>query len=243
VLVDLAAWQIGGCFAALGVLVLYLSAEWEGRHGLGPVDVTIREVGALLLVTGALGVFWDLRGRRALMGELLAVSDLSSDIANTGLKRIARRYLDIEWDELLDGAAHVDLFFAYGRTWRATHATALRRLVEREGTRLRVILPDRTDTALLDQLAAKFRYTRAQLIQHITEAESDFANLRTQADGKGTVETRLTREFPIYTYYRLDRRCVVVLYSQAPGRVDVPAFECDQSGSLSAFFRDQFEKL
>lgn len=101
VLVDLAARQIGGCFVAFGVLMLYLSAEWEGRHGPGPVDVTIREVGALLLVTGALSVFWDLRGRRALMGELLAVSDLSSDIANTGLKRIARRYLDIEWDELL----------------------------------------------------------------------------------------------------------------------------------------------
>jgi hypothetical protein len=242
-IVDLAAWQIGACFVALGVLALYLSGVWEGPNRASPVDATVREIGALLFVTGALSVFWDLRGRRALMGELLAAADLSSDIANAGLKRIARRYLDVEWDQLLDGAAHVDLFFAYARTWRATHAMALRRLAERDGTRLRVILPDKNNTALIDQLAAKFRYSADQLIQHITEAESDFDNLRTQANGHGTVEIRLTREFPVYTYYRLDRRCIVVLYSQAPGRVDIPAFECDQGGSLSAFFRDQFEKL
>lgn len=227
----------------LGVLALYLSSVWEAPKGASPADATLREVGALLLVTGTLSVFWDLRGRRALMGELLSAADLSSDIVNAGLKRIARRYLDVEWDQLLDEAVHVDLFFAYGRTWRATHAMALRRLAERDGTRLRVILPDKSDPALIGQLSAKFRYSSDQLIQHIAEAESDFANLRTQANGHGVVETRATREFPVYTYYRLDRRSIVVLYSQAPGRVDIPAFECDQGGTLSAFFRGQFEKL
>lgn len=47
----------------------------------------------------------------------------------------------------------------------------------------------------------------------------------------------------MFTYYRLDRVCIAVLYSQAPGRTDVPTFECEQGGTLYGFFRDQFEAL
>jgi hypothetical protein len=242
-LVDLAAWKIGTLFFVIGVVLLYVSALKAGPHGPSAVDTTVRDAGALLFVTGVLGVFWDLLGRRALTRELLSAADLSSDITNAGLKRVARRYLDVEWDKLLEGAAHVDLFFAYGRTWRSTHATPLRHLVERDGTRLRAILPDRDNAQLMTQLAAKFRYSEPELIAHIENAESDFANLQTQAASHATVEVRRTAEFPVYTYYRFDRRCFAVLYSQAPGRVEVPTFECEQGGNLYAFFRDQFEKL
>ena len=36
---------------------------------------------------------------------------------------------------------------------------------------------------------------------------------------------------------------VGLLYSQAPGRVEVTAFECEQGGFLCGFFRGQFEAL
>jgi hypothetical protein len=153
------------------------------------------------------------------------------------------RYLEVDWDSLLESARHVDLFFAYARTWRTVHATALRRLVEQDGIRLRVVLPDRDNEALIALLAAKFRYTAADLIRQVDDAESDFANLRRQAGPQATVEVRRTSEFPVFSYYRVDRRCFGVLYGQAPGRTDVPTFECEQGGSLSTFFRDQFEKL
>jgi hypothetical protein len=243
VLVDLAAWQIGVALAGIGVGLLYLSHVLEGHRGPNPGDTTLREVGALLVVTGVLSVFWELRGRRALTDEVLEAAELSSDIRNAGLKRIATHYLDIEWDRFLDGANHVDLFFAYARTWRATHATPLRHFVAREGTRLRVILPDRENALLMEGLAAKFRYPVSELSRHIEDAESDIANLRQQAVTGATVEVRRTTEFPVYTYYRFDRSCFVVLYSQAPGRVDVPTFEYEQGGTLSGFFRGQFEVL
>ncbi len=241
--VDLAAWQIGTIFVLAGIGLLYLSFVLEGSHGPSAPDSALREIGALLFVTGALGVFWDLRGRRALTRELLAAAALSSDITNAGLRRIATHYLDVEWDNLLEGAGHVDLFFAYARTWRAAHATALRRLVARDGTRLRVIVPDRDNAGLMEQLSAKFRYSAADLVRHIDDAESDVANLQRQAAGQAVVELRRTAEFPVYTYYRFDRSCFVVLYSQAPGRVEVPAFECEQGGFLCGFFRGQFEAL
>jgi hypothetical protein len=243
VLVDLAAWQIGGLLVLLGAGLLYLSSELEGAKGPSAGDTTLREVGALLVVTGALSVFWDLRGRRALTNELLSAADLSSDITTAGLRRIVMRYLDVEWDSLLNTANHVDLFFTYAQTWRNTHVNGLRRLVAREGTRLRVILPDRDNAALMAQLAAKFSYTTPQLQSYIDNAESDFANLSRQAAPQATVELRRTAEFPVFTYYRFDRRCFSVLYSQASGRVEVPTFECEQGGTLYGFFRGQFDKL
>lgn len=242
-LVNLAAWKIGTAFVLLGILCLWGSSALEGPHGLSSVETTLREVGALLFVTGALGVFWDLLGRRALTRELLDAADVSGNIAAAGLKRIVPRYLEVDWEAHLESARHVDLFFAYARTWRTVHATALRKFVEQDGVRLRVILPDRDNDQLMALLSAKFRYSSSDLVRHIEDAESDFMNLGRQAGSQATVEVRRTSEFPVFSYYRLDRQSFAVLYGQAPGRTDVPTFECAQGGSLSTFFRDQFEAL
>ncbi len=242
-LVDLAAFRIAAALVVIGVVLLFLAAEIEGPEVSAAIDSTIRELGALLFAAGILSVFWELLGRRALTKELLDAARLSADVQNAGLRRIAGHYLDVEWDDLLEGANHVDLFFAYGRTWRTAHATPLRQLIERNGTRLRVILPDRDDEALMRQLSAKFRYSEADLTKNIDDAEADIANLHRLAAPHATVELRRTPEFPVYTYYRFDRSCFVVLYSQAPGRFDVPAFECEQSGWLSGFARSQFDAL
>lgn len=240
---NLAAWQIAGIFVALGVGLVYLSGVLAGSKSPNALETTIREIGALLFVTGALTVFWDLRGRRALTNEVLAAANLSSDVTAAGLRRVAARYLTVDWDDFLGSAAHADLFFAYARTWRMAHATGLRRFAAREGTRLRVILPDMTDEGLMAQLAAKFRYTPAELASMVQEAESDFDNLARQASSRSNVDLRRTKEFPVFTYYRFDRTCFGVLYAQAPGRTDVPTLECVQGGTLYAFFRDQFEAL
>jgi hypothetical protein len=241
--VDLAATRIGGILAFLGIGLLYCSHLAEGAKGAGPGDTTLREVGALLFVTGALNVFWDLRGRRALIDEMMSAAGLSSDIASAGLTRLTTHYLSIDFDNLLNGANRVDLFFAYAQTWRATHASALRRLVAREGTKLRVVLPNPANDGLMVLLAAKFHSSTDEIVEKIRGAESDLANLGRQAATQNAVELRYTEEFPVFTYYRFDDRCVGVLYSQADGRVDVPAFECNHGGTLHQFFSGQFRSL
>jgi hypothetical protein len=242
-LVSLRGWQIAAVLVVVGVGLLWLSAHLAHAGTENAVETTVREAGALLLVTGALSVLWDLLGRRALTDELMAAANLASNISESGLKQVARPYLDADWNEMLASATQVDLFFAYAQTWRNAHATALRGLVGRGGTRLRVILPDRDDDALMRQLAVKFRYPVPKLRGHIEDAESDVENLRRQASSQAMVELKHASEFPVFTYYRFDRTCIVALYAQAPGRVDVPTLECAQGGSLYAFFRDQFEAL
>jgi hypothetical protein len=240
--VDLAAFRLAIGLVVVGGIVLFLAAESE-KHTTAAVYTTVREVGALVFAAGVLSVGWELLGRRALTDEVLSAAELSSDVKSAGLRRIATHYLDVEWDVLLNEANHVDLFFTYARTWRNTHATGLRRLTAREGTRLRVVVPNRDNEMLMIQLAAKFSYTADELRSLIDGAEPDFANLSRQAAAEAKVELHRTDEFPVYSYYRLDRRCFAVLYPQAPGRVDVPTFECEQGGTLAAFFRGQFDGL
>jgi hypothetical protein len=242
-LLSLRGWQIAAVLVFVGVGLLWLSAHLAHSGPENAVETTVREVGALLLATGALSVLWDLLGRRALTDDLMAAASLASNINESGLQQVARHYLDADWNGMLASATQVDLFFAYARTWRNAHATALRELVGRGGTRLRVILPDKADDALMGQLAAKYRYPVPTLRSHIEDAESDIENLRRQASPQAMVELKRTCEFPVFTYYRFDRTCIVALYAQAPGRVDVPTLECAQGGSLYAFFRDQFDAL
>jgi hypothetical protein len=222
---------------------MWLAASLEGSKGPTALESTLQEVGALFVVAGTLTVFWDLRGRRELTDEVLAAASLSTDVTESGLRRVTTRYLEVEWDALLEESAHVDLYFAYGRTWRNTHATALRSLAAREGTRLRVILPDRTDEVLMRALARKFRYEPDGLTSQIADAEADFENLRRQASVTAVVEVRRSSEFPAFTYYRFDRRSFAAFYAATPGRVDVPTLEAQQGGWLNRFFYNQFRTL
>ncbi len=242
-LVDLAASQIALVLVIIGGLALYFSAELEGPHGPSSWDAVLREGGALLFVTATLSVAWDLRGRRQLTNEVLAAADLSEDIVQTGITRITSHYGDIDWNDLINRASRVDFFFAYAATWRAYHDAALRRLVKREGTHLRVVLPDREDDAQVAHLASRFNTSVEQIKQKIKEAEDAFAGMAREAHATTGVELRVTAAFPVLTYYRFDGRCVGVFYSQAGARGEVPSFECQEGGTLHRFFSEQFKAL
>jgi ribonuclease D len=240
-LVDRTAWEIGAVCVLVGIGLMYLSAQMEGPHGPTPLDTAIREAGALLFVTAALSVLWDLRGRRNLADELLTAVGVSSSLSDAGLVRVTTDYGQIEWDKLINSASHVDPFFTYAHTWRNSHETALRTLVERGDTQLRVILADRLNQTLLAHLAARFNASPEDVAATIEEAEHGWVQLA-RIKGEGAeVELRVTTSFPVFTYYRFDGRCVGVFYGQARKRTDVPALECQRGGSLYTFFSEQFE--
>jgi hypothetical protein len=243
-LASLSAWQVAATLVTLGLGLLYVSSALQEPQGASALEETIQEAGALLLVTGAITLLWELRGRRALTDEVLTAANLSSDVTAAGLRRVTTRYLpDVEWEDLFRGAAHVDLLFAYATTWRNTHASSLRAFVGRDSTRLRAVLPDLNDAELVSLLARKFRYSGDTLRQYIIEAKADFENLAQQATALAIVEVRYTTEFPVYSYYRFDRKSVAVLYAPTPGRAEVPTIVCEQDGSFAAFFRAQYEDL
>jgi hypothetical protein len=181
------------------------------------------------------------KGRRR--QSRLPVVNLPAGIKDAGLTRLAAHYAEIDWNGLLNQATHVDLFFAYASQWRTNHNEALRSLAKREGTHLRVILPDRENEAQVAQLAARFSASPAEIVQRISDAERTFAGLSRDSGPRATVELRCTSAFPVFTYYRFDHRCIGVLYTQVNKRMRVPAFECERGGTLHTFFSDQFSVL
>jgi hypothetical protein len=234
-LTNLAAWHIATVFVVVGAILLYLSE--------GAFDAVVHDLGALLIATGALSVLWDLLGRRALTDEVLVAADLSGDVRAANLRKVAGRYLAVPWEDYLARATEVDLFFAYASTWRATHDAALRALVGRKGARVRIVLPDLADEPLVMGLAAKFRYTPAQVRDRIAQAEEELSAIGAQASAGSTLQIRRAREFPVYTYYRFGDVAVTVLYAQAAGRTDVPTLVYERGGSLYDFFTEQFDRL
>lgn len=237
------AVKIAAVALSTGVLLLLGSAL---LHGHAPDWVTdpLREMGALLFVTSTLTLVWDLRGRRLLTEEVMASAGLASEIRQAGLLHVTDSYLaDVEWSSLLKSAAEVDLFFSYASTWRNTHATDLRSLVARKNTRLRVVLPDPTDPALMKELAGRYDYTKVALVDRVNEAINDFGVMSQAAHESSRVDVRLTRRAPVFSYYRFDRTTISVLYAQVPGRTPVPTFVSEKGGRLSEFFDSQFTTL
>ena len=244
VLASLTAWQYATGLLALGVGLLLLSAELTGSGDASAVETVIQEVGALLIVTGALSVMWDVVGRRRFTAEVLEAANLSHDVRAARLTQLTDHYHAVDWNAHLSRALEVDLFFAYAGTWRMMHDGALRQLMERPGSRTRVVLPNAGNDDLMEQLAVKFQLEHPQLLKdRIARAEGEFEALRASLHARSMLEVRCTDEFPVYTYYRFDGTAVTSLYAQAKGRVDTPTFVYERDGMLFEFFAQQFATL
>ena len=118
----------------VGAVLLYLS-------GLGFLrdqptwQVFIRELGSLVVVTGAITVFWDLKERRNFANEVLA--RLRCVHPASGLRRLSKHDLeDVEWSNLFQAAREVEIFLSYGATWRGVHWTKLKGYCRRPRNKL-----------------------------------------------------------------------------------------------------------
>jgi hypothetical protein len=237
------AWLLAIGFLTFGIAALWSSAYWHDHDGPETWVVLMREIGALLFVTSAVTVLWDLRGKRALTREILAAARLSAEIDAAGLKSVSAPYMKIDWDELFSGACHVDLFFTYANTWRNTHATAMYKVAARSEARMRIVLPDPTHDPLIATIAARFALETEDLRKRIDNAIEDLHRLRKQAATPTAVELRLTRFFPAYSYYRFDGHGVMTPFAQVPGRFEVPTLEFGGEGFLFDFYAKQFDAL
>jgi hypothetical protein len=237
------AWLIALGFVAVGAAMLWGSAYWHDHDGPETWITLVREIGALLFVTSAVTVFWDLRGKRALTREILAAARLSAEVDAAGLKSVSAPYIKLDWDELFSGACHVDLFFTYANTWRNIHATAMYKVAARSEARMRIVLPDPAHDHLVATIAARFALETEDLRKRIENAIEDLHRLMEKAATPTVVELRLTGFFPAYSYYRFDGHAVMTPFAQVPGRFEVPTFEFGGEGFLFDFDTRQFDAL
>jgi len=231
--------SIGALFIA--VLILYGSEKlsWFGTH---PTWQKIaEEIASFIFVTGLISMLWELFGKRALVAEVFETARISERVRGAGLLDVSADFMsDVDWAELFTSARHIDIFFAYGGTWRGAHIDRLRARLRQSGTRLRVILPDPDDADVMAELT---RRGMVDVETKIRESMHDFELLANAADAKGIVEIWTLARSPLYSYYRFDDRVLAAPYRHRAGRGAVPATIIRHGSDLFRFYEEDVEAM
>ncbi len=233
---------IAAGIVAVGILLLYLGGRddlWETRQG---AQALVTDLGALMFVSAGLGVLWELVGKRSFAREVLETARTSTDVEAAGLTRVGTNYVEEpDWEALFATVRKLDIFLAYGRTWRNAHLQRLERLAMTPGARIRVFLPDPGDPATIGWLAQRFSMTPDNLRQAIEEARQAYQALPVVPDA--SVEVFYRRGESVFSCYRFDGTAVFTLYTHQRRRTGVPTFVCRDGGSLYQFIRDEFDAI
>jgi hypothetical protein len=199
--------------------------------------------GALFIATATVSLFWELWGRRAFSQEVLAAAGVAADARHAGLRAINDEYLRVaDWPDLFHNAQEIDLFASWGSTWRKAHEAQWHDWIKQQSVRLRVLLPQPADAALLTHLARRFEKTEEYVRGKIEETASFYRGLQQDGGDGATIEIRHLVRAPVWAYYRLGGTIVTTLYpASLASAPTVPAMVFDSRGSTGQFFVKQFE--
>lgn len=226
--------------AIAGVLLMYISNVPDPAASPGWV-ATLNQVGGLLITTGVLAVLWDLRGKRAFLEEVLDKAKLSSDVGAAGIERVTMNWKEVPWDEFFSSAKHIEVFIAYGSSWRKNNWESIVEFAENERHVLRMYLPNPHDEATMSVLAQRYGYTPEKVQSYVKEASEEFARLGTNS--KADIRVYYRSGDPTYTCYRFNEKFLVTLYANRRERGGVPTMLFDARGTFGEFFKRDLEAV
>ena len=231
----------------LALCVIGALAVLFAGHALNPVSAfwgsAVQSLAFLLFVPLMVTLIWDIHLRRALMHEFASQIGLNETIVGAGIAAVWPGPDVADWQAFLKSASRkLDVFFAYGRTWRGRHEVVLRELLERQKElRLRVFLPDPNELEVLGAMAQRFDKNPQELAGRIREAAGDFLELANSFAGRVSVSYFPGQ--PTFCIYRTDTRIMVSLYTHGRTKVDTPIVEVRAPGQLYDFFSSELDKI
>jgi hypothetical protein len=227
--------------AALGGTLIWVTTL-KALADNGTWRLLLQEFGVVLIASVALALLWELVGKRTFASEMFAIARVGADVRNAGLVRVGTSYLeDVAWQDLFETVEKLDIFVAYGSTWRTTHFQRLQAVARKPHSRIRVFLPNPYDQELVTRLALRFSLTVDEVKRRIFDAKSDFAGF--QQEGGGQVEVFYHGGDPVFSCYRFDRSVILTLYSHTRARQNVPTIVCRDGGNLYEFARDELRAI
>jgi len=235
-------WSVFIALAGLGILSLSTPI---GKAGYQKSGTLLEEAGAALFIAGVLAVIWELGGKRAFADEILAKANMARDLAEAGVDTIVESFKDhrIDWEALFKNACRLDLFVAWGATWRNTQAEQIEKLLSDADAKLRIALPDPEVPHIVESLAMRFAMDNEAIKRMIDEARDFFQRQKQKSGGKGKVEIYFTSIVPVFTFYRFNNKAVLALYNHGTGKTPVPTIICDRDGFLFRFLTTEFEGI
>ena len=199
-----------------------------------------RDLGSLMVATVCVALLWELAAKRSLLSELLAVTQLAERIERTGVVGLADHwYNDIPWSRLFGATEDVDIFLAYGVSWRGVLGEEIARFGARSGTRCRVVLPDPDDPIVVAAVACQFGKTPDLIRERVLAAKNDFlANL-----GSAQLEVWYSKRPPLFSFYLMGNSAVVTLYKHRSEPSNTIGLVCRRDGTFFEFLRKEFDSF
>jgi hypothetical protein len=229
-------------FLGLGIALLYIAGRDDLLRGHDGLRAVLDDLGGVFIASVALGALWELAGKRSFAREVLDSSRVTTDVVAAGLRSIGTNYLgDPDWERLFADVQKLDVFFAYGRTWRNSNDARLKSLAARRTSRIRVFLPDPTDSDAVCGLADRFQMSETNLRVAIEEARDYFTDLGRA--GRGSVSVFYRKGESTFSCYRFDKVAILTLYTHSRMRTQVPTIVCEDGGSLYDFIRAELRAI
>ncbi len=243
--VNLRTFVIALGIAIIGIGFLWISANDNWWKNCKVWQTVLQNIGALFIVTVAIGLLWELFGKRSFLDEVLSKAQISKEITFAGITQITDSFHhNIDWKTYFHTVNKLDIFFAYGRTWRNTYTEELQKVASREEARIRIVLPDPEDKQVIAELARRFKYTDSEMKKLIEEAETFFRNLSNSAGANGAqIDIWFLPAVPYFSFYRFDRVGILALYTHRRERSPVPTFVCEMGGTLYDYIRKEFDAM
>lgn len=238
----LTTWIIAMVAVVVGLALLATASYWDWVSKKPGLQGLINNIAGTIIASVALVVLWELFGKRSFRREILETAKYASDMDLAGVSHVGTNYLkEPDWDDFFKGVDRLDIFFAYGSTWRNSNRDNLESLAKRSGTRIRVFLPDPADDYTMQVLSKRFSYEPERLAALVNEAKVDFASL--PVSGTSSVEVYFRKGDSLFSCYRFGSLAVLTLYSHQKKRTGVPTVVCQSGGSLYDFFVQEFDAI
>ncbi len=227
----------------VGIALLYVSScnFWGGHQTW---QIFVRTLGSLIFVSVSVNLLWQLFGKRVFLDEILEKAEISKEIKSAGIIAITNSFQSptLDWAKYFKSVRKLDIFFAYGRTWRHTHEKELQDFVRRGG-RLRVVLPDPENNEVVEGLSSRFNYKRDETQKQLREAKEFFESLHGAEGADGNVSIWYFLRTPLFSFYRFDDTAILALYSHQKSRVQIPTLVCETGGTLYEFLYTEFNSF
>ena len=235
---------MGIAATVFGLGIIYLAGAFPGywkNHAGG--DALLNNFGALLVVSVGLGLAWELIGKRSFAREVLETVHAATDLDQAGIQRIGTRWLqDPDWADLFKNVRELDIFVAYGDTWRNSHLGQLQEVARRANARVHVYLADPNDEPTMRVLAARFNQAPDDLQRRIIRTKDDFEALR--VPGGADIQVFYFPGDRLFSFYRFDNEAVMTLYRHAKGRsAMVPTLVCKKGGTFYDFLETELAAI
>lgn len=243
-----------------GIALLGVSNGWDWlKTNHDVITAVLRDVGALMVASVAVTLIWELSSKRAFIAELMSqgrssVQDLiartilTQELKGAGLTAFTTDFsYGVDWLGLFRHASRVDLFFSYARSWMNNNAAQLQDLARRDGSRVRVVLPDPDDEQIMSELARRFNRSADEVRANINTTKNELLRIFVEPFEDPNARRRpdfflfYAKTAPQFTFYRFDNLCVLPLYKHRLGRGGVPIFTVEQGGAIHEFILQEMD--